>query len=151
MKENRSAQRGISSAFLTGAAAAFSLMTLALAASRRAARPSPRRTRRRRPQPRAIAQPGAVIKRQPPHYVGTVYCYACHQELSLEFAKTKMGKLFLVKPQNDLERKGCEGCHGPASDHAESGGGLGVGGMAEFRIDHGQIDRTQQPGLSRMS
>ena len=83
-----------------------------------------------------------------PHYVGTVYCYACHQDLALEFARTKMGKLFLVKPQNDLERKGCEGCHGPASDHAESGGGLGVGGMAEFRIDHGQtIERNNRACL----
>ena len=95
-----------------------------------------------------VAQPGTGIKRQPPHYVGTVYCYACHQELALEFARTKMGKLFLVKPQNDLERRGCEGCHGPASDHAESGGGLGVGGMAEFRIDHGQsIERNNRACL----
>jgi hypothetical protein len=86
---------------------------------------------------------GPPAGRRAPHYVGTVYCYACHQELSLEFARTKMGRLFLVEPQNDLERKGCEGCHGPASDHAESGGGLSVGGMAEFRIDHGQsIERN---------
>ena len=90
-------------------------------------------------------QPGVGAKRTP-HYVGTVYCYACHQELALEFAQTKMGKLFLVKPQNALERLGCEGCHGPASDHAESGGGLGVGGMAEFRIDQGQsISATTRP------
>ena len=85
---------------------------------------------------------------EPPHYVGTVYCYACHQELALEFAKTKMGRLFLVKPENELERLGCEGCHGPASNHAESGGGLGVGGMAEFRIDHGQtIERNNRACL----
>jgi len=143
MKENRTvqresfSQRGSFSAFLTGAAAAFSLMTLALAPAIAA--------------PDATAQTataGVGLRRQPPHYVGTVYCYACHQELSLEFAKTKMGKLFLVKPQNDLERKGCEGCHGPASDHAESGGGLGVGGMAEFRIDHGQsIERNNRACL----
>jgi hypothetical protein len=102
----------------------------------------------------AIAQAGSAtgpdsdLKLPRPHYVGTVYCYACHQELALEFARTKMGKLFLVKPQNSLERMGCEGCHGPASDHAESGGGLGVGGMAEFRIDHGQtIERNNQACL----
>lgn len=88
------------------------------------------------------------VRRPIPHYVGTVYCYACHQELALEFARTKMGKLFLVKPQNDLERRGCEGCHGPASNHAESGGGLGVGGMAEFRIDRGQsIERNNRACL----
>jgi Cytochrome c554 and c-prime len=88
-------------------------------------------------------QPGAANTQRSPHYVGTVYCYACHLELAVQFAQTKMGQLFLVKPQNALERLGCEGCHGPASDHAESGGGLGVGGMAEFRIDQGQtIERN---------
>jgi hypothetical protein len=97
------------------------------------------------PLTRAVAAsetaPGGPIdagSRRMPHYVGTVYCYACHQELALEFAKTRMGRLFLIKPENDLERLGCEGCHGPASNHAESGGGLGVGGMAEFRIGRGQ-------------
>jgi hypothetical protein len=93
-------------------------------------------------------EPDSGVRLPRPHYVGTVYCYACHQELALEFARTKMGKLFLVKPQNSLERMGCEGCHGPASDHAESGGGLGVGGMAEFRIDHGQtIERNNRACL----
>jgi hypothetical protein len=81
-------------------------------------------------------------KPPPPRYIGSVYCYACHQDLALEFAQTKMGKLFLVKPTNDLERKGCEGCHGPGSDHAESGGGLGIGGLIEFRIDQGQSINT---------
>jgi hypothetical protein len=93
-------------------------------------------------------EPDSGVRLPRSHYVGTVYCYACHQELALEFARTKMGRLFLVKPQNSLERLGCEGCHGPASGHAESGGGLGVGGMAEFRIDHGQtIERNNQACL----
>ncbi|HLK86319.1 MAG TPA: hypothetical protein VKT27_07390 [Candidatus Binataceae bacterium] len=96
----------------------------------------------------SAASGAGTTARRSPHYVGTVYCYACHQELALEFAKTKMGKLFLIRPENAVERLGCEGCHGPASDHAESGGGLGVGGMAEFRIDRGQtIERNNRACL----
>lgn len=156
MSKTRSARRMTAADFTACAAAALSVMAVALALAMAAGS-------------RAFAAPdsgigataamaqhdvggatssGGGVRRQPPHYVGTVYCYACHQELSLEFAKTKMGKLFLVEPQNDLERRGCEGCHGPASDHAESGGGLGVGGMAEFRIDHGQsIERNNKACL----
>jgi len=49
-----------------------------------------------------------------------------------------MGRRFLLDPQSDLERKGCEGCHGPGSNHAMVGGGLGAGRLIEFRIDRGQ-------------
>jgi formate-dependent nitrite reductase cytochrome c552 subunit len=73
-----------------------------------------------------------------PKYIGSAYCYACHADLSREFAKTKMGRLFQVKPENDLERRGCEGCHGPGSNHAIMGGGVSMGGLVEFRIDPGQ-------------
>jgi len=146
MKETRSDHRERAASFIICAAAlSLAAFTLGLAAGGIAfAAPDAMA----QADAAGAMQPSAGIGRRPPHYVGTVYCYACHQELSLEFAKTKMGKLFLVKPENDLERKGCEGCHGPASDHAESGGGLGVGGMAEFRIDHGQtIARNNQACL----
>jgi len=150
MKETRSAHCRTPASFLACAAAALALLALA-AGGQAFAVPDNRIVGLTEIATIARADTessGSGSGRRPPHYVGTVYCYACHQELALEFARTKMGKLFLVKPENDLERKGCEGCHGPASDHAESGGGLGVGGMAEFRIDHGQtIERNNRACL----
>jgi hypothetical protein len=150
MKENRSAHRETATIFMTFAAALSLLaFALALAAGGEAvAAPDSARAASARPAAGGAASPEAGVRRPAAHYVGTVYCYACHQELSLEFARTKMGKRFLVKPQNAVERLGCEGCHGPASNHAESGGGLSVGGMAEFRIDHGQsIERNNRACL----
>ncbi len=73
-----------------------------------------------------------------PRYIGSVYCYACHSDISRDFTKTKMGQLFQLKPQNEIERLGCEGCHGPGSNHAIVGGGVGIGGLIEFREDRGQ-------------
>ncbi len=35
-----------------------------------------------------------------------------------------MGKAFLRHSKSDLERKGCEACHGPGRAHAEAGGDL---------------------------
>jgi hypothetical protein len=96
------------------------------------------------PQPQArvaskpLTDPAADYSLSPAKYIGSVYCYACHQELAIEFSRTVMGKLFLEDPKNDLERKGCEGCHGPGSNHANSGGGVGIGGLVEFRIGRGQ-------------
>ncbi len=73
-----------------------------------------------------------------PKYIGSAYCYACHFDLAQQFSDTKMGRLFQVRPQNPIERLGCEGCHGPGSNHATVGGGLGMGGLIEFRIDRDQ-------------
>jgi Cytochrome c554 and c-prime len=77
-----------------------------------------------------------------PKYIGNPYCYACHLDLAQEFAGTTMGRLFQVEPRNEIERRGCEGCHGPGSNHAATGGGLGMGGLVEFRIDRGQSIAT---------
>jgi hypothetical protein len=148
MKENQAASSGTTAGFMTRAVALSVVLAFAVTMTlggKAFAAPDNAKVATVQPGANNAAPADSGLRRPPAHYVGTVYCYACHQELSLEFARTKMGKRFLVNPQNAVERLGCEGCHGPASNHAESGGGLGVGGMAEFRIDHGQsIERNNR-------
>lgn len=59
----------------------------------------------------------------PGRYAGSKACMTeCHVKEANAFAATTKGVLFLDHPQNDIERLGCEGCHGPGADHIESGG-----------------------------
>lgn len=51
-------------------------------------------------------------------YVGEERCVACHTKESSQFVHTTHSKAFKLNPKSDLERKGCEACHGPGSRHA---------------------------------
>lgn len=51
-------------------------------------------------------------------YVGEERCIQCHSKESEHYLHTTHAKAF-KNPKNDLERKGCESCHGPGSKHAE--------------------------------
>src|SRR5262249_26798985 len=68
----------------------------------------------------------------PPGYAGAETCKGCHAEQYEKFSHTKMGRLFLHQPRNTSESLGCENCHGPGKEHADAGGGRGVGGMITF-------------------
>jgi DmsE family decaheme c-type cytochrome len=74
---------------------------------------------------RAAAPPAAQAPAAPPDggYVGAETCKACHEEAFNKFSHTKMGRLFLKQPRNNLERMACETCHGPGRDHVDQGGG----------------------------
>lgn len=54
-------------------------------------------------------------------FAGDAACQECHKELFAPVAKTAMGQA-MAKPRHGHEAKGCETCHGPAKEHANSGG-----------------------------
>jgi DmsE family decaheme c-type cytochrome len=53
-------------------------------------------------------------------YVGMEDCKICHADYYETFSKTKMGKLFLNNPQDEIQKLVCESCHGPGGDHVAS-------------------------------
>jgi len=66
--------------------------------------------------------PAKELKPVKPEYAGVETCQACHQEVYDRLAKTTMGILFLKHPRDTAEKLGCETCHGPGNEHADSGG-----------------------------
>jgi DmsE family decaheme c-type cytochrome len=94
----------------------------------------------------AAAEPA---KQAPATYVGNEVCQACHAPAFEKFSTTVMGKIFLFNPRNETEKRACENCHGPGSNHVSAGGGKGVGGLVTFRKDSGEsVERQNETCLN---
>src|SRR5215467_3116725 len=94
------------------------------------------------PQAARSAEPEAA-KPGPATYVGNEICKACHPTQFEKFSQTMMGKIFLYNARNEEEKRACESCHGPGSNHVAAGGGRGVGGLITFRKDSGESAKVQ--------
>lgn len=53
-------------------------------------------------------------------YMGARECYACHKDIKKLYLADTHGRIFSVNPRTELEKRGCEACHGPGSDHKDA-------------------------------
>jgi DmsE family decaheme c-type cytochrome len=91
----------------------------------------------------ALSAEKEAPKPAPATYVGNEVCKACHAPQFEKFSQTLMGKIFLYNARNEAEKRACESCHGPGSNHVSAGGGRGIGGLITFRKDSGESAKVQ--------
>jgi DmsE family decaheme c-type cytochrome len=78
----------------------------------------------------------AAEEEAPTGYVGSETCLACHVTLKAAYEKTIHAKVLTEKNgRTELQRHGCEACHGPGQAHLAGGGGKGVGNLVTFRAE----------------
>ena len=50
-------------------------------------------------------------------YVGEAVCIACHATQNKQFTHTQHANVFRLNAKSELEKRSCEACHGPGSNH----------------------------------
>lgn len=75
-------------------------------------------------------------------YAGIETCMGCHEDKYQDFMKGMHGKK--ENPRTPAAREGCESCHGSGVDHANEGGGKGVGGIFSFDEKMDAADKSSK-------
>jgi DmsE family decaheme c-type cytochrome len=101
----------------------------------------------------AAAQP-LVLAPEPPqaNYLGQQICSACHQLETQNWAHTLHASVFNINPQNELQGRDCEACHGPASLHIQNPAAPGSiirfthDGQTPIDVQNGQCQACHRGG-----
>jgi DmsE family decaheme c-type cytochrome len=67
----------------------------------------------------ALSLAAPVALGQAGGYAGEAACKPCHATYEKHYGETRHAKVFRLNPRTDLERRGCEACHGPAAAHTK--------------------------------
>src|SRR5579859_95524 len=70
----------------------------------------------------AVEQALTTNSANPSLYAGTDTCKACHEEIAKTYDHGPHWKTMLN--HRGVQYQGCEACHGPGKEHAESGGDI---------------------------
>ncbi len=85
----------------------------------------------------------AVLDVAAAEYIGEETCLVCHQVSGEQFGHTRHAGAFRTNAQTELERRVCESCHGPGSDHQLDP--TAPGAIVGFSSDSGDLE--QQNGM----
>ncbi|HZW13823.1 MAG TPA: DmsE family decaheme c-type cytochrome [Noviherbaspirillum sp.] len=78
-------------------------------------------------------------------YIGEQRCVACHKNEIDHYLHTTHSKAFKSNPKNELERRGCEACHGPGSKHAENF--MSKNALASFTRESAKPGESAKAGI----
>jgi DmsE family decaheme c-type cytochrome len=101
----------------------------------------------------AAAEPLVLAPEAPQaNYLGQQICSGCHQLETQNWAHTIHAGIFNLNPQNELQSRGCEACHGPASRHIQNPSAPGSiirfthGGETPVALQNGQCQACHRGG-----
>ncbi len=97
------------------------VLTIALGMYGQQAKPSGKKGRKPDKQQNNPTQTSVYRPTDPSLYVGTDTCRTCHEDMAKTYDRGPHWKTTLDKHRGP-EWQGCEACHGPGKEHAESGG-----------------------------
>ena len=77
------------------------------------------------------SEPAPTVEEAATDYAGEEVCAVCHEAEAASYTSSVHARV-LGDASRPPAQRGCEACHGPGANHAEAGGGRGVGNLETF-------------------